>query len=81
MFRLKESQDDVTRRFGMIQQLFGAEFHHSSQGQSHVQGTGTAYDVNNGAGEAVGPPTENAVTVVNTCCDSRHRGVRAEAGG
>lgn len=68
MFRLNESQNDITRRFGMMQELFGAEFHHSGQVRAHTAGAGAAADlspaylVDFGSGYAIGTNDVNIDT-------------------
>lgn len=60
LFRVNEAGDAMTRRFGELMPMFGAEFHHSGQTKTHVAGGDANYLVNNGAGYAVG---DTAITV------------------
>lgn len=58
MFKVNEAGDEMARRFGTLQPLFNANFHHSGQVKLHTKGAGTGYDVdNNPAGYAVGDTT------------------------
>lgn len=58
MFKVNEAGDNMARRFGSLQPLFNAEFHHSGQIKAHTKGAGTGYDVdNNPAGYAAGDTT------------------------
>lgn len=61
MFRVNEAGNDMMRRFGMLDDLFGAMFHHSGQAQSHTAGTAYGaspdYLVDLGAGYSVGDTT------------------------
>lgn len=55
VFRVNEAGDSMGRRMGQLTDLFGFEFHHSGQIQSHTKGTGTLYDA--AGGEPVGETT------------------------
>lgn len=58
MFKVNEAGDEMARRFGTLQGLFGGQFHHSGQVKLHTKGAGTGYDVdNNPAGYAIGDTT------------------------
>lgn len=57
MFKVNEAGDDMARRWGELQPLFGAQFHHSGQVKAHTKGAGTAYDVDLTAGYVVGDTT------------------------
>lgn len=39
MFKVNEAGTEMIRRFGMMDDLFGAQFHHSGQTQAHTRGT------------------------------------------
>ena len=58
MFRVNESGEAMIRRMGALSDLFGAEFHHSGQVQSHTAGTAYGaspdYLTDYGSGYAVG---------------------------
>jgi hypothetical protein len=43
LFKVNEAGDALTRRFGILQDMFGAELHHSGQIRNHVKGTGVNY--------------------------------------
>lgn len=66
MFRVNEAGDDMTRRLGMLQQMFNAEMHHSGQVIDHIAGAAAAsspdYLVDNGSGYAIGATTLNIDT-------------------
>lgn len=57
MFKVNEAGNDMARRFGALDGLFNAQFHHSGQIMAHTKGAMTGADVNNGSGEAVGQTT------------------------
>lgn len=57
MFRVDAAGDDLARKRAIIENLFGAEIHHSGQIQSHTKGAGTGYDINKTGGYAVGDTT------------------------
>lgn len=61
LFRVNEAGDQLTRRFGELMPMFGAEFHHSGQVQTHTTLVGDSPDylVDNGAGYAIGTTTLN----------------------
>lgn len=53
LFRVNEAGDDMARRFGMMQDMFGAALHHSGQVKLHTKGTGASATTDT-AGYAVG---------------------------
>lgn len=61
VFRVNEAGEAMGRRFGMLSDLFGGEFHHSGQVQQHTMGT--AYDdspdylINEASGYSIGDTT------------------------
>lgn len=50
-------EGDSARLSGSIGRLMGFSLHESGQITAHTKGAGTGYDINNGAGEAVGQTT------------------------
>lgn len=52
LFRVNEAGDNMTRRFGELMPMFGAEFHHSGQVVDHSASGATGHDIN--GGDAVG---------------------------
>lgn len=50
MFRVNEAGGEMARRFGALDNLFGAQFHHSGQIATHTPGTGSSYVVDLVAG-------------------------------
>lgn len=57
LFKANEAGTDGLLRSREMRQLMGLTMGFSAGISSHVKGTGTLYDVNNGAGEAVGQTT------------------------
>jgi hypothetical protein len=64
MFRVNEAGQDMTRRFGMMEQLFGGEFHHSGQIKTHTALVAASPDylIDNASGYDIGDTTLNVDT-------------------
>lgn len=61
LFRVNEAGDAMARRFGMMEPMFGAEFHHSGFVQSHIAGAAAdsspQYLTDNASGYVLGDTT------------------------
>jgi hypothetical protein len=57
LFRVNEAGSAMSRRFGMLEPLFNASFHHSGQIQTHTPGAGTTASPN----YAVLAPSSHAI--------------------
>lgn len=57
LFKANEAASEAMLRQGALEQLQGFMIHESAYAASHTKGTGTSYQINNGAGYAVGSTT------------------------
>lgn len=57
LFKVNEAGTDALLRRGLVTEVMGFGIHDSAQVKTHTKGTGSSYQLNNGAGYAVGSTT------------------------